>query len=141
MQTWGNGWDGWFLPSFLFCLFWTPVLLCDFHALPHGLAPDWAVICLLLPSVNVYATQFEVSFAGVFVSEKRAASSSLPSVSSPYKMSLGMRPGSMPLTWPSQRRHLLLSMANIQFMLALSCTSMSGTLSSQWMWRMRCRHL
>ena len=64
-------------------------------------------ICLLLPSVNVYATQFEVSFEGVFVSEERAASSSF--VSSPYKMSLGMRPGSMRLTWPRQRRRLSLS--------------------------------
>ena len=72
---------GWLVPllfsllSFLDC-HRPPVLLCDFHALPHGLAPGWAAICLLLPSVNVYATKFEVSFAGVFVSEERGASSS-----------------------------------------------------------------
>ena len=40
------------------------------------MAPGWALVCLLLLSVNVYATQFEVSFSGVFVSEERAASSS-----------------------------------------------------------------
>ena len=47
-------WLGWLvsplfsLLSFVDCRR-PPILLCDFHALPHGMAPGWAVICLLLP--------------------------------------------------------------------------------------------
>ena len=141
-----GGWLGWLvsplfsLLSFLDCRR-PPVLLCDFYTLPHGLAPGWEVICLLLPSVKVNATQFEVSFAGVFVLEKRAASSSLALCQFTIQDVFGNAASFHRLSWPSQRRRLSLSMANILFILALLCTSVSGTLSSQWMWRMCHRYL
>ena len=52
-----------------------------------------------------------------------------PSASPPYRRSLGMRPGSILLTWPSQRRRLSLRMANMLFMLASKKDSALKTLT------------
>ena len=51
-----------------------------------------------------------------------------------------MRPGSILLTWPSQRRRLWLSMANMLFMLARLSTSAVVTLSCHFMCKMRRKH-
>ena len=61
-----------------------------------------------------------------------------PSASSPYKRSLGMRPGSILLTWPNQRSRLLQRMVYIDLMLAHSSTSVLLILSCHFMKEMYC---
>ena len=141
VQTWG---DGWFLPSFLFCLFWTAVALLFSSAtftpcLTAWRQAGWSFACFSQVSMSLphsLRSLLQVSCIG----GERGQLFFCP-LSVHHARCLRMRPGSMHLTWPSQCRHLALNMANMLFMLALSHTSVSGTLSSQWMWRMRRRHL
>ena len=64
-----------------------------------------------------------------------------PSASSPYKRSLGMRLGSILLTWPNQRSLLLQRMVYIDLMLAgRSTTSVLLILSCHVMCRIRLSH-
>ncbi len=55
----------------------------------------------------------------------------VPEASSPYMMSLGIRPSCIRQTWPSKHRHLCESSACIQNIFAWSCTSVFGTRSYQ----------
>ena len=80
VQTWRDGWNGWFLPSFLFCLFWTAValLFSRFHDLPHGLVsrPGTRLDGRFpaSPMLQIYARRFKISFPGVLVSEEKVVS-------------------------------------------------------------------
>ena len=62
-----------------------------------------------------------------------------PVASSPYSMSLRIRPSSMRLTWPSQRKRLWPSKLNILSILACARTFLSGTRSCQVMPRIPLR--
>ena len=62
-----------------------------------------------------------------------------PVASSPYSISLRIRPSSMRLTWPSQRKRLWASKVNILSILAGARTFLSGTRSCQVMPRISLR--
>ncbi len=63
----------------------------------------------------------------------------VPEASSPYMMSLGIRPSCIRQTWPSQRRRLCESSACILNVFAWSSTSVFGTRSCQVMPRILLR--
>ena len=100
VQTWRDGWNGWFLPSFLFCLFWTAyaLLFSCFHAVPHDLVLGWTIVSLLLPCFKSMSDGLRSLFQVSLYRRKGWQAFLLPSVTSPCKMSLGMQPGSMRLS-------------------------------------------
>ena len=99
------------------------------YTLSGSKAPGCTVNCTLLPCADVDAAQFHVFLAAkIFKARRGRAANREPSASSPYNRSLEMRPGSILLTFPSQRRHLSLRKAKMLLMLARSKTCVFGTL-------------
>ena len=81
---------------------------------------------------HVFVSMWHVFMSLLQTSLKRRRglpTSRMPSNNLPYSRSLGMRPLSILLTWPSQRRRLSQMMAGMQFTFDHSSTSVLGTLS------------
>ena len=105
---WGHGRDGWLLHSFLFCLFWTAVALLFSSAtltpcLTAWCQAGWSFARFSQVSMSMPHGLRSLLLVSLYRRRGRPAFL-LPPTSSPYKMSLGVQPGSMRLTWPSQRR-------------------------------------
>ena len=78
------------------------LLFADPQLFPQHTAPSAAVSCCALPALSVDVQSFHIVLADIFIAQLGAANRSCEA-SSLYRMSFGIQPSSIRLTWPSSQ--------------------------------------